>query len=268
MYLYSNLFFKQNGYFKVTKEKVIETIFKGPLRIGSRPDPEKESFDGRISCLQIYDDALDQATVHYKSTCKDADSSLLKTSPCTDGYDYYEGQCYYVSLSKDTFSKAEVKCLPKVDSLYRSQLLWTENPKVWHHFATIVKEKTGSSMFHAGISDQDNDGFFETRYNYITVLNLVVSLFRIHSLGENITLAESKSFIEAKSRSGECGVVDVQDAGYLSTGDCEKKLPYVCSSQPLDAKPDFDCPKGFFSFKNKCLYPDQRRLTYDDAMVC
>ncbi len=145
----------------------VKQMFETPLYIGSNPGAET-SFSGSLSCFQLFDEALDQATIYHKRKCLEVESSLSREKPCPDGWYFYDGSCYLISLSKDSFSKAESKCLPHIDSDYNSQLLWTENPKVLHHLATLVKTKTGSTSFFVGISDQDEDGFYETRYDNLS----------------------------------------------------------------------------------------------------
>ncbi len=142
---------------------VINSLFAGDLRIGTRGDGTAGTFDGQISCLQIFDTALDEATVHYESKCRTAESSLKKPNPCLGNDLFYDGQCFSISLSSDPFSKAEMKCLPAEDSLYHQQLMWTTNPKVWHRISQEVKMSRGSSVIHAGVSDIDNDGIYVTR---------------------------------------------------------------------------------------------------------
>jgi hypothetical protein len=130
-------------------------------RIGANFAHNGDPFDGSISCLQIYDYALDPASINLKKKCPDLPSELTAT-PCPLGYNYYNGQCYKVALTQATFSQAEVQCLPDSDSPYRSQLMWTENLKHWDHVAKLVEDKTGYSSFWAGISDRDEDGYFIT----------------------------------------------------------------------------------------------------------
>ncbi len=154
----------KDGYFEVElAESVLETVFDVPIRIAGLNDTGGGAgFDGKISCIQIYDEALDLATVHYKKECPDA-SEQIHTDPCPKGYDYYEGQCYHVSINPKKFSNAEVSCLPDSESKYKFQLLWTENPKILHHFISIINEKTDFDTMFVGLSDKDFDGEFEDR---------------------------------------------------------------------------------------------------------
>ncbi len=233
-----------DGY-KNAVRKMLDT----PIQIGNNRDMDS-SFSGGVSCIQFFEEALDEATAHYKSKCKDLlPTSLTQPEPCPDDWIFYDGQCYLVSLSKEVFSKAEVKCLPNVNSDYNSRLTWTENPKVWHHLSVLVKAKTGSTSYFAGISDQDDDGFFENSY------------------GSNVSLSSSALFIQDQSLSGECGVVKMENNGYLSTASCLSNLPYVCTTEPSSVKTDYGCPKGFYPYRGKCFLPREESITYDAAMV-
>ncbi len=80
-------------------------------------------------------------------------------------------------------------------------------------------------------------------------------------------MATSTLFVADESVAGECGIADIKNEGYLSTCECNKKLPYVCASVPLDKKPDYSCPKGFYPYRGKCLYPHGESITYDEAVV-
>jgi hypothetical protein len=54
---------------------------------------------------------------------------------------------------------------------------------------------------------------------------------------------------------------------YVRTGNCEERLAYVCSTNPLYAQPDYPCPNGFYSYRNTCLYPELRLMPYDQAQT-
>ncbi len=82
-----------------------------------------------------------------------------------------------------------------------------------------------------------------------------------------MTLTDSDLFIQAQSGTGQCGVVDLENAGYLSTDQCSKNHPYVCTYSPLFSELDNACPSGFYPYRDKCLFPDSEPVTYDEAVV-
>ncbi len=104
-------------------------------------------------------------------------------------------------------------------------------------------------------------------------------MFMIHSFGNivAVNVNESDLFMDDLDKdptvqkmldlNGQCGIVDINRVGYLSIGDCGQSLPFVCSSAPLYAEPDFGCPKGFVPYRDKCLYSDPRQLNYVQAQV-
>ena len=205
-------------------------------------------YSGSVSCLQIFNYAMDIATIHLKKHCPDLPDEY-KADPCPQGQNYYDGMCYDVSLTQASFSQAEVLCLPKKDERYRSQLMWTENTKHWDHVGKLVKEKTSFLAFWAGISDRNSDLFFSS------------------SFGDNITHTASIFKDPSSIIAGHCGAVMQGEAGYIRTGFCEEKRAYVCSSKPLYAEPDYQCPNEFIHYKDMCLFPDIRPMPYEDAMV-
>ena len=153
-------------------------MFTNKVRIGANNRTgHGKGFDGKISCIQMFPKALDQAAIHFKKYCPDAENysqiSLTKPAkrnnpnrkPCNERSHYYDGICYDISVLEfpETFSNAEVECLPVLYSSYRRQLVWTENPRVWHHIASQVKNKTGKERFFIGLSDMDNNGIYTTR---------------------------------------------------------------------------------------------------------
>ena len=79
-------------------------LFTRKMRIGSsHPETvargqEALNFQGSISCLQIYTDALNPAHVHFASGCRKAADH--KVTPCPPLFEYYDGMCYKVWLLK------------------------------------------------------------------------------------------------------------------------------------------------------------------------
>lgn len=53
----------------------------------------------------------------------------------------------------------------------------------------------------------------------------------------------------------------------ISGGNCDRIMPFVCQTQPLDVKPDNPCPNGFVPYKDKCLEAVAISSNYTDAQV-
>jgi len=155
--------FSQMFYMDLGNYDWLQNVFQEPVRIGASTTATGDPFDGSISCLQVYDYALDIATVHWKKYCPDVPLGV-KSLPCNPGEHYYDGQCYKIALTKASFAQAEVLCLPPKDSRYRSQMMWTFNRIHWDHVSRMVEKETGYSSMWAGISDMDEDMLFTTRY--------------------------------------------------------------------------------------------------------
>ncbi len=89
----------QDEYFPLVEQDYnwIPDIFSQPVVIGSDVYEASggEGFSGSISCLQIFNFALDSATVHLKKHCPDLPSEH-QAKNCPQGYDYYDGMCYKV----------------------------------------------------------------------------------------------------------------------------------------------------------------------------
>ncbi len=224
-------------------------MFQVPIRIGAINDTGYgAAFDGRISCVQIYDEAFNPATIFSKKYCPDAPESLHAPA-CPDGLIAYEDQCFKIQTEPKLLGEAEASCLPEEDAPYKSQLMWADNPKILHHFVHMVKEKSGLDLIYVGLSDFEGDGSFTD------------------SFGANLTASQSLLFHPDKGRGWEVGMAHIEDNGYLSTKDLIEPFPYVCSSTSRVEEPDNECPKGFYPYRGKCLYPNATQLTYDDAMV-
>ena len=112
--------------------------------INSGGDTVERSYFGSISCLQIFDYALDPAAMLLKKNCQDLPEEF-RQPPCPLDYELYDGICYKVSSVPATFAEAEMVCLPNTQSRYESQLAYTENPKHWHYLSKKVSEKTDRS---------------------------------------------------------------------------------------------------------------------------
>ena len=114
--------------FNLTTYDWIPKVFKEPLylgmdTIGSGYDRNDRSFFGSISCLQIFDYALDPAAMLLKKNCQDLPEEF-RQPPCPLDYELYDGTCYKVSSVPATFAEAEMVCLPSPQSPYQSQLAY------------------------------------------------------------------------------------------------------------------------------------------------
>ena len=77
----------------------MNSVFKRPVYIGSdTPEylDQSLSFDGSISCLQVYNKALNEAEMAQKKDCSDAKET--KTNICPSDYILLRDMCYKVSF--------------------------------------------------------------------------------------------------------------------------------------------------------------------------
>ena len=79
----------------VTLSKVPAKVIK--IQIGGRnPSVQSDNaFQGSISCLQVYDVALNEAQIARKMNCPDADP-MTKSRPCPPGFKSHQDACYKV----------------------------------------------------------------------------------------------------------------------------------------------------------------------------
>ena len=251
MYLKSNILFLsisfQQKYYTHVNYDWVSEVFQTPIKIGA-DDPASGilPYDGSISCLQFFDYALNPAEVRLKAHCPDLPEEY-KSDPCPEGWEFLhvDGMCYKVSLNPGTHAQAEMMCLPDVESPYESQLMYTENPRVWEYVLKIQKAQNGDSSIWAGLSDRDGDGNYETSYG-------------------DMVANDAPIFNAAVD---PCGFVSEGSNGHIDTSSCDYERHYVCSMKPLYAKPDYRCPKNFVPYRGRCLAPDRRTLSYEAAQV-
>ena len=133
-------------YFPFVSHKWIPNIFNGDeVTLGGKLGSDIAAFDGSISCLQIFDYAMDPATVHLKKYCPDIPEKQEQL--CPPAYSYFDGTCYGVQYLQGplTFPQTEVACLPQPDSPYEKRLAWTENLEHWDFMVFLAKEQTGKT---------------------------------------------------------------------------------------------------------------------------
>ena len=155
----------EKDYFEIDDFNWISKVFTGEqVVIGgmhSDSNDNLKSFDGSISCLQIFDYFLDLAAISMKKYCPDVDK---KEQKCPLNYHFFDGICYGVQSSKYSFSQAEAACLPKHDSPYESRLAFTNNLEHLDFISYIAKDSTESISSWIGLADKDEDEILETRY--------------------------------------------------------------------------------------------------------
>ena len=139
---------------KITKPRI--------LIGGDRYNPDK-SFFGAVSCVQVFNEYLNEAAIHFKKDCSATDISKYQSGQCPQDYSFFDGYCYKVSLSKVKYSDAEIGCLPSKHSKYRSQLVYTENRIVLDFLASFVNASHGTPNFWIGLERQRQSLEWETR---------------------------------------------------------------------------------------------------------
>lgn len=93
--------------------------FSYKINVGkySPTNSEGRLFKGKIACLQLYDKSLSNAEVVksmsncYEKTKLQNDKSYMR---CPDGWEFYQDNCYQISVTNMPFRRAEVKCINSV----------------------------------------------------------------------------------------------------------------------------------------------------------
>ena len=142
----------------------IDKIFNGKETYlggvpGSNPS-EISGYDGNFACVQIFDYAMNTASMNLKKYCPDL---AEKAEKCPPGYRFFDRKCYSVNPTPMSFSQAEVACLPDKTSSYESSLAFSENSEHWDFMAFIAMEEAGSSTIWGGVSDFDLDEIYDSR---------------------------------------------------------------------------------------------------------
>ena len=108
------------------------------------------SFQGSLSCLQLFKQGLNPAQLKHHKKCPTA-SSRVHSTPCPDGGYYYDGMCYKVS-SHILTSYSSANMLGYLFqgyniSIYTSALvsrkiktiIWEHIEKIFSHFVLSIK---------------------------------------------------------------------------------------------------------------------------------
>lgn len=82
-------------FFNLTSTDFIEILPFVNLRIGSvinmTRDSGSQPFGGSVSCLQIYNTALNEAQIFHKKNCSDGGGTV--NAQCPAGFTPYDGTC-------------------------------------------------------------------------------------------------------------------------------------------------------------------------------
>lgn len=66
------------------------------MTLGTSLLKNESSFQGALSCFQLYQEAMNPAQIHLLMNC--AYAKEYKRSNCPENFQYYDGQCYSVKL--------------------------------------------------------------------------------------------------------------------------------------------------------------------------
>lgn len=85
----------QVRYFNFDGNEWMKLLTNTSIRIGSPTDDRfKDSFTGSISCLQVYNLALNEAEIPQKKSCNDAKDA--QTNVCPSEYTLINDVCFKV----------------------------------------------------------------------------------------------------------------------------------------------------------------------------
>ena len=85
------------------------------LRIGGSKLEIDSNFDGKLSCLQYFKEALTPSQIHHFMNCDIA--SAYKISSCPEHFHDIDGLCYYFPSIQLSFSEAELFCMSPFDEV-------------------------------------------------------------------------------------------------------------------------------------------------------
>lgn len=172
-------------YFSLENYNWIPKIFEGEqVKLGGLVSGPGENFDGAVSCFQIFDYAMDPATIQLKKYCPDLPQ---KSKPCPIGQSYFDGMCYEVSATSMTFAQAEVACMPNIESPHEKRLISSKNLEHLDFVAHLAKENGEALSVWAGISDNNEDGTFIDSFGN----DFIVDLFK-----DDVDLAKPCGMLE------------------------------------------------------------------------
>ena len=77
------------------------------------------NFDGKISCIQYFKEALTPSQIHHFMDCDQA--AVYKVSKCPDDFHYIDGLCYYFHTIQLPFQEAELFCMSRLNEVISFQ---------------------------------------------------------------------------------------------------------------------------------------------------
>ena len=123
-------------YFSYNTQNWLQTDgVAGPVRVGGRKyqDPAgagEESFQGELSCLQLYEGELRPSLVrHLRSACPVMPSHNGKLAQCPPGWTRVKEECFVVSTLDRDFAGAEWDCARRTSRNHTVRLAWSEDQR-------------------------------------------------------------------------------------------------------------------------------------------
>ena len=132
------------------------------LRIGGSKLDMHSNFDGKISCIQYFKQALTLSQIHNFMKCDKAEA--YKTPKCPQQFHYINGLCYYFPNIQLTFPQAEVFCLSSLNETLKEvaniKMAFNTKPKELEKLLYKASSLFGTTELWIGIDDQDGDGIW------------------------------------------------------------------------------------------------------------
>ena len=153
------------GFASLPSYEWISKIFeKDEIKLGAKAydatSSSTQSYDGTMSCFQIFDVSMNHASVLNKKYCPDLTD---KKKPCIDGYHYFNGACFGITMARASYSFAEAMCLPDPNSRFESRLAITDNLEHLDFISQIAKMESGHQSAWIGLSDREENGIYLSR---------------------------------------------------------------------------------------------------------
>ncbi len=217
--------------------------------VGSNRKDRTHNFRGAVGCVQIYPAALSASAIALHKECEET-ASVHKSPHCPDSYSHFEGKCYKVSSVESDFMTAELSCMPfPINSLYRTQLMWSADRLHLDFVARLVYAKHSKYDYWVGLDNREAGANWTTSY------------------GEAEITPADDLWLNGNPGSEKCAKTVAVDEGYITSADCTEKRPFVCSTISLDQEPNNICPKDHLPYKGKCFRPSSVKKNYAQATV-
>ena len=140
------------------------------LWIGSSKFEANESFNGKISCFQLFAKSLNPSQIKSQMNCKIVEN--LKKRLCDNNYYYIDGKCILLPDEKLTYMESQIYCMPFSSSFgnYDQRLFHDTNL----HTFSIIGEFLGTSEdVWIGI-DNLNGSFTDSFGNFIFIIESII----------------------------------------------------------------------------------------------